>query len=143
MGARRQGRILAFQSLFRYDLSRAALTDLLDFSWTNEKRDAETGEEAAVFARLLIQGTMERLGEIDEHIKRYLKHWDFDRLSRVDCALLRISVYSLLFQKDIPASVTIDEAIHIAKEYGTDDSYKFVNGVLDAIAKKPVPSGDA
>ena len=142
MGARRQGRILAFQSLFRYDLSRAALPELLDFSWTNEKRDGETVTDAETFARLLIRGTVERLGEIDECIKSHLQHWDFDRLSRVDLAILRIGVYSLLFQKDIPATVTIDEAIHIAKEFGSDDSFKFINGILDAVAKKPAAPGE-
>ena len=138
MGARRQGRILAFQSLFRYDLSQVALPDLLDFSWAAEVRDGES----ETFARLLIQGTLERLPEIDERIKGHLQHWDFDRLARVDLALLRISVYSILFQKDIPASVTIDEAIHIAKEFGADDSFKFINGILDAIAKEPAAPVD-
>jgi N utilization substance protein B len=143
MGARRQGRILAFQSLFRYDLSQVSLDDLLDFSWQNDPADNVLSTEALTFARLLIGGTMEHLNEIDDHIRRQLKHWDFDRLARVDCAILRISVYCLLFQKGIPASVTIDEAIHIAKEYGSDDSYKFINGVLDAIAKKPVSSSES
>jgi N utilization substance protein B len=87
----------------------------------------------------LIQGTLAQLGEIDRHISDQLENWDFNRLARVDCAILRMSVYCLLFQKDIPVSVTIDEAIHIAKEYGSDDSYKFINGVLDAIAKKTAP----
>jgi N utilization substance protein B len=139
MGARRQGRILAFQSLFRYDLSRADLPELLDFSWAPEARDGE----AETFARLLIQGTVERLAEIDECIKGHLQHWDFDRLARVDLAILRISLYSILFQKDIPATVTIDEAIHIAKEFGSDDSFKFINGILDAVAKKPAAPGES
>lgn len=97
------------------------------------------GDEAIAFARLLIAGTLERLGDIDRSISDQLENWDFNRLARVDCAILRISVYCLRYQQDIPASVTIDEAIQIAKEYGSDDSYKFVNGVLDAIAKKKAP----
>jgi transcription antitermination protein NusB len=143
MGTRRQGRILAFQSLFRYDLSQAALPDLLDFSWSQGGGIEDPAyDEACAFARLLISGTLEHLPEIDRQIKAQLQHWDFDRLARVDCANLRMSVYALLFQKDIPASVTIDEAIDIAKEFGSDDSYKFINGVLDAIAKKPdAPAG--
>jgi N utilization substance protein B len=136
MGARRQGRILAFQSLFRYDLSQATLPELLDFSWYNAEHGEKLGEEAAAFARLLIEGTIERLSEIDRGIIEQLENWDFSRLARVDCAILRISAYCLLYQKDIPPSVTIDEAIQIAKEYGSDESYKFINGVLDAIAKK-------
>ncbi len=72
---------------------------------------------------------------IDEKIKEHLEHWDFSRLSRVDLAILRMSVFCLLYQPDIPATVTIDEAIDIAREFGTDDSYRFINGVLDSIQK--------
>jgi N utilization substance protein B len=76
---------------------------------------------------------------VDGAIKRHLEHWDFSRLNKVDQAILRVSVYCLLYQPSIPASVTIDEAIDIAKEYGTDDSYRFINGVLDGIRKDQVP----
>ena len=92
-------------------------------------------QESIDFARLIAWGTIQNLTEIDEQIKTQLEHWDFSRLNKVDQALLRIGVYSLLFQKDIPASVTIDEAVDISKEYGTDESYRFVNGVLDGIRK--------
>ena len=139
MGARRQGRILAFQSLFRYDLSQAPLSELLDFSWYNAERHENPSEGATAFAGLLITGTLERLDDIDRSIADQLENWDFSRLARVDCAILRMSVYCLLYQHDIPASVTIDEAIQIAKEFGSEDSYKFINGVLDAIAKKKAP----
>ncbi len=139
MGARRQGRILAFQSLFRHDLSLAPLPELLDFSWYSAERREPLGEDAAAFAGLLIRGTIERLADIDRSIIDQLQNWDFNRLARVDCAILRMSVYCLLYQRDIPASVTIDEAIQIAKEFGSDDSYRFINGVLDAIAKKTAP----
>jgi N utilization substance protein B len=73
---------------------------------------------------------------VDRSIIRQLEHWDFSRLNKVDLAILRISAYCLLFQSDIPPSVTIDEAIDIAKEFGTDDSYRFINGVLDGIRKQ-------
>jgi N utilization substance protein B len=136
MGARRQGRILAFQSLYRYDLSHAPLNELLDFSWLDEDRLEKLTPEVRAFAGLIIQGTVERIKEIDVLIKAQLENWDFERLARVDCAILRISVYCLLFQKDIPLSVTIDEAINIAKTYSSDESYKFINGVLDAIVKR-------
>ena len=92
--------------------------------------------DTVAFARLLIQGALENLARIDETIKGQLENWDFTRLNRVDLALLRMSVYCLLFQQDIPASVTIDEAVDISKTYGTADSYRFVNGVLDGVRKK-------
>ncbi len=135
MGARRRGRIIAFQSLYRYDLSGAGLEELLDFSWLDAEKLLKAPAETIDFSRLLISGTLEKLKEIDAAIKKQLENWDFSRLSRVDLAILRISAYCLLFQADIPASVTIDEAVDISKTYGTADSYRFINGVLDGIRK--------
>lgn len=136
MGSRRLGRTIAFQTLYRYDLAQASLDELLDFSWLDERKRASRDQEALAFARLIIQGTLENLSPIDEAIKDQLEHWEFERISRIDCAILRISVYCLLYQPDIPVSVTIDEAVQLAKIFGTDDSYRFVNGVLDALVKK-------
>jgi transcription antitermination protein NusB len=136
MGARRKGRIIAFQSLYRWDLSGAAVEELLDFSWMEGERPEKAADETLLFARLLIQGALENLPEIDATIKEQLENWDFSRLNRVDLALLRMSVYCLLHQQDIPPTVTIDEAVDIAKSYGTADSYRFINGVLDGVRKK-------
>jgi N utilization substance protein B len=136
MGARRKARIIAFQSLYRHDLSGAGLQELFDFSWMDAEKSGAGAADTVAFARLLIQGAVENLGQIDETIKGQLENWDFTRLNRVDLALLRMSVYCLLFQQDIPATVTIDEAVDISKTYGTADSYRFVNGVLDGVRKK-------
>ena len=136
MGVRRKGRILAFQALYAHELSGATLAELQEFSWLDPENLARFRDESRDFARLLIAGTIENLQEVDRHIVRQLEHWDFSRLNKVDLAILRISVYCLLFQADIPPSVTIDEAIDIAKEFGTDDSYRFINGVLDGIRKQ-------
>lgn len=139
MGARRRGRIIAVQSLYRYDLAGAGVEELLDYSWIDPERRARLGEEAVEFSQLLIQGTLENLQAIDEAIRRQLEHWDFTRLSRVDLAILRVSTYCLLVQRDIPASVTIDEAVDIAREFGGEDSWRFVNGVLDGIKRQCAP----
>jgi transcription antitermination protein NusB len=136
MGARRKGRIIAFQSLYRYDLSGARIDELLDFSWMESERPQKVPAETLTFARLLITGALENLSEIDSTIKEQLENWDFSRLNRVDLALLRMSVYCLLHQREIPPTVTIDEAVDIAKTYGTADSYRFINGVLDGVRKK-------
>jgi N utilization substance protein B len=139
MGARRKARILAFQSLYAYELAGGGLSEHTEFAWVEEERRARMGEDTLTFARLLVEGTLESLAEVDRVIKRHLEHWDFSRLNKVDQAILRVGAYCLLFQKDIPSSVTIDEAIDIAKEYGTDDSYRFINGVLDGIRKEASP----
>jgi N utilization substance protein B len=140
MGSRRKGRVIAFQTLYRYDLSGAALDELLDFSWIDEQKLSRMSNETLIFSRLLIQGTLEKLPEVDVAIKDQLENWDFSRLSRADLAILRISTYCLLFQQDIPPTVTINEAVDISKTYGAEDSYKFVNGVLDAIRKQHGPA---
>ncbi len=74
-------------------------------------------------------------------IRGQLENWDFSPLNKVDLALLRMSVYCLLYQPEIPPTVTIDEAVDISKTYGTADSYRFVNGVLDGVRKKLQPPG--
>jgi len=145
MGSRRQARVIAFQTLYRYDCTEESLKSLLDFSWLNknllkaEERPSgkgfRLGKESLDFATLLITGTMQSLNSIDDTIKNQLENWDFKRLAKVDLAILRISVYCLLYQESIPPTVTIDEAIDIAKEFGSDDSYRFINGVLDGIRK--------
>ena len=133
--ARRKGRILAFQALYSWDLGNVDVDNVLDFSWVEKETLERMGEESLSFTRLLVSGTIEHIEEIDSVIKSHLTNWDFDRLNKVDLAILRISVYPLLFQKDIHSSIIIDEAIDISKEFGSDDSFKFINAVLDSIRK--------
>jgi N utilization substance protein B len=132
--SRRKARILAFQALYCYDAVDIPVESLLNFDWEAEKI-VSLNSEVLAFARNLTAGTIENLDIIDEKIKEHLINWNFSRLKRVDLAVLRIGVYSLLFQKDIPSEVIIEEAIVISKEYGGDGSFKFVNGVLDNIKK--------
>ncbi len=135
MGTRRKGRVIAFQSIFSWQLSETDPSGLIEFEWLDMEKN-ERNQAAIDFARLLISGTIENIESVDKKIKEHLVNWDFNRLSKVDLAILRISVYSLLYRKEIPSSVTIDEAVDIAKQYGSDESYKFVNGVLDSINKE-------
>lgn len=136
--ARRKGRILAFQALYSWDLGNVDISNVLDFAWVEKETLERMGEESLSFTRLLVSGTIEHIEEIDSVIKSHLTNWDFDRLNKVDLAILRISVYPLLFQKDIHSSIIIDEAIDISKEFGSDDSFKFINAVLDSIRKSQV-----
>lgn len=131
MGIRRKARILAFQTIYSWDINNDSMDELLKFSWKKE----DINDEVANFARLLATGTIEKLVEIDELIKNNIRNWEFERLSKVDLAILRISVFEIRFQEDVPPGVTINEAVEIAKSFGTDDSYKFINGVLDNIRR--------
>jgi len=144
MASRRKGRILAFQALYSWDAHYSQTKEnslpegLLDFSWAGE---GKLDEEMASFSRLLVSGAIENIISIDETISKHLENWELGRLNRVDLAVLRMSVYTLMFQTDMPPSIVIDEAIDISKEFGTDDSYRFVNGVLDSIRKTLENSG--
>ena len=147
MGARRQGRILAFQALYAYEYTHPPLEELLQFAWLDTSPEDDASEtrkssptasrsrEALDFARLLVAGTIENICAIDDRIRGQLDHWDFSRIARVDLSILRLSVYSLLYVDSIPASVTIDEAVSLAREFGSSESYRFVNGVLDGIRR--------
>ncbi|WP_296324804.1 transcription antitermination factor NusB [Treponema sp. UBA3813] len=140
--SRRKSRIIAFQGLYSWDVGGINEKDVLNLSWvnssSNEDEDVEKAlpdDESSAFSRMLIAGTIENIEKIDETIKAHLTNWDFNRVNRVTIAILRMSVYSLLFTKDVDPSIVIDEAIDIAKNYGPDDSYKFVNAILDNIRK--------
>jgi transcription antitermination protein NusB len=135
MGVRRRARILAFQALFSWEISGSNTAELLRFPWLDGGTGPEYSEDILAFARLLVQGCLENIEAVDNKIKEHLEHWDITRLVKVDLALLRLGCYSLLYQRQIPATVTIDEAVDIAKMFGCDDSYRFINGVLDGIRK--------
>ena len=124
IGNRRKARILAFQALYSYDISAGSLEDLFQYDWVRE----EVSDDIKTFSSFLVKGAVDNLDEIDELIKSSLRNWDFDRLEKVSLAILRMSIYALKYQKDIPPKVVIDEAVEITKEFGTDDSYRFVNG---------------
>ncbi len=136
MGSRRKGRVLAVQTLFSWDTVNQDIDDLLTFSWLDDDDLEKLNPDVLMFARLLVSGTLEKIEDVDSEIKTQLEHWDFGRLSRVELSILRMSVYSIKYQEDIPASVTIDEAIDISKDYASDESYRFINGVLDGITKR-------
>lgn len=139
--SRRKARIIAFQGLYSWDVGGVSEKDVLELSWVNSKSSDDGAErivpndENSAFSRLLISGTIENIAQIDELIKKHLTNWEFDRVNRVSVAILRMSVYSLLYTRDVEPSIIIDEAVDIAKNFGPDDSYKFVNAILDNIKK--------
>jgi len=134
MASRRKGRILAFQALYCWDCAGTPVEDLAPFPWA-DGTGAVLDDGVSAFARLLLAGTVENVASIDGMIKRHLQNWDISRLNRVDLAIMRMSVYALMFQQEVAPSIVIDEAIGISREFGTDDSFRFVNGVLDGIRR--------
>jgi N utilization substance protein B len=129
---RRHGRILAFQALFAWEVSKAAPDEIASFSW----REEAAGEDELAFSRLMFLGALEHIEEIDSRIKARLINWEFARVSKVDLSILRLGVYALLYQRDTHPTIVINEAVDIAKEFSSDESFKFINAVLDTIKKE-------
>ena len=86
-----------------------------------------------LFAEPMIRGTLENQDEIDERIKRHARNWDLHRMAVVDRNVLRLAIFEMLHRDDIPPVVSINEAVDIAKKFSTEDSGKFVNGILDKV----------
>jgi N utilization substance protein B len=137
MGTRRHARELALQLLYQFELTDASPEDMQ--AGFDEWRNA--GESAREFADNLLRGTLARLDEIDEELGHQTTHWRLERLAAVDRNILRLAMYELIFETDTPHAVVIDEAIEIAKKYGTKDSGRFVNGVLDGFVKRRAAAG--
>ena len=123
--ARRKSRIIAFQGIYSWDVGSISESEVLEFSWVSDEVKSNLGIEGLTFAKLLVSGTIEHITEIDSMIKKHLINWDFERLNKVDLAVLRISTYPLMFQKDLHPSIVIDEAIDIVKEFGSEDCRRY------------------
>lgn len=126
---RREARELAFILLFESTFTDEYVRDILDQAV--EARDVE--EDA--FALALAQGTQEHQRELDDMISRFSLKWSKNRLSRVALSLLRLASYEMLYVEDIPVSVSINEAVELAKKYGGDEDPSFINGVLGGLAR--------
>ena len=135
MGSRHKGRIIAFQAIFSWGFNDNKTDDLINFSWINES-NKKIKDDSILFAKLIVNGTIDNIIQIDKKIKQHIDNWDFKRIAKVDLAILRLSTYSLMFQKDIAGNIVIDEAIDISKEFSSEESYRFINGVLDSIYKE-------
>src|SRR5215831_2243639 len=133
MGRRRKGREVALQFLYQLDLHDEVdpAAHETDF-WARHPVDDDT----RAFASALVTGTKRRQDEIDRLIAQYAEHWDLDRMAVVDRNILRLAVYELLEQSKVPPKVAINEAIEISKKFGTRESSRFINGILDRVHKE-------
>ncbi len=131
MGSRHQSRERALQILFQYDIhGRPGLW--LDVFWMEN----EATDEVKAFAERLVAGVLEKKKDLDALIGKYATNWKISRMPIVDRNILRAGVYELLWMDDVPAKVTVNEAIELAKSFGDDDASKFVNGILDQVLTK-------
>jgi len=124
-------RDLVFRAIFQNEFRKDSVNDVLEEVLAKEKSDSIRRD-----VERYVRGIYENLDSIDSKIASCLENWTLDRLPFLDKCVLRLGAYELLYENDIPVQVTLDEAIELAKKYGTDNSGKFVNGVLDRIAKQ-------
>jgi N utilization substance protein B len=129
MGVRREGREAAIQFLYQRDLGGGAgVGDLEDFYAFRG-----LSPSARKFCEGLVRGILDHTAEVDDALRECTQNYELDRLSAVDRNILRLAIHEMLFCPEIPPVVSINEAIDIAKKYGTEESGRFVNGVLDRI----------
>jgi N utilization substance protein B len=130
---RRRAREYALQILFQIDFKekKIANKDLESF-WS----DKDVSEDIRKFTETLVKGTLQRLEEIDSKIEKVAENWILNRMAAVDRNILRFAAYEILYRKDIPLAVTINEAIEIAKKFSTSEAAPFINGILDKLAKE-------
>lgn len=140
MNERRLGRVIACQALYSLQTGSApvgpdAAAAMVDFA-----AEDSGDKKAHAFAMVLVEGVLRHREELDAIIKPRLVGWEFDRVSPVNRAILRLSLYSLFHQKDIPHKVTLNEAVDLAKMFGEADDYKFINALLDRVRKELLPA---
>lgn len=148
---RRVAREIALQSLYQIQMTRIAAREAIEVSLAEAKEDNEAqlsldGEDLSThYMEELVLGTCQHMKTIDQVLMEYLKGWKIDRLSRVDKDILRLASYEMIYRDDVPPKAVINEALELAKKYSTDESSKFVNGVLgkmiqqlDALKQKSI-----
>lgn len=129
---KRRARARALEFLFGIEFTRYDWEAELERFWSTFESKPEVRE----YAETLVVGVHRHRDELDGAIKDALKNWSWDRVDRVERNVLRIALYEMMYLADVPAKVAINEAIELTKSYGSDDSPKFVNGVLDRVNKK-------
>lgn len=131
MGARTSGREAALQMLFALESSGDGVERVINLYW----RQFDGHPEAREYAETCVRGVAEKLSEVDEKLRQASINWRIERMTRVDRNTLRLGAWELLQRRDVPRPVIIDEAVELAKRFGSEDSPSFVNGVLDRVAE--------
>ncbi|HDN98106.1 MAG TPA: transcription antitermination factor NusB [bacterium] len=134
MRKRTMARELALQALYRWDITKESYQGIL-----NDILSSHHDSEIREFTSQLVEGTIKNIEKIDKLIQKYALNWELHRMAYVDRNILRFATYELLYLPDVPPKVSINEAIELAKKFGDQESGKFVNGILDKIARNECP----
>lgn len=130
MSRRHRAREIILEALYRLEIEGCPVKEALE-----RYRDSLDGKDIGPFVERMVSGVMEKKPALDETIDKYADKWSLNRMPVLDRNILRMSIYELENEKDVPASVTINEAVELANAYSTDDSGRFVNGILGHIVK--------
>ena len=133
MSARTKARKRAVDAIFAADLRKVSPESLLDTT-AELVADRQNQDEIFGYARDIVAGVVENHAEIDDLIETYSREWAIDRMPALDRAILRVAVWEILFNDEVPNGVSINEAVELAKEYSTNDSGSFINGLLSNIS---------
>ena len=131
MGTRRKAREYALQILFQWDVHGSTNHWLKEF-WAQR----QASEDVRAFVERLVEGVWAHQKELDSTIETHAKNWTLSRMPIVDRNLLRLSLYELIWMPDVPAKVTVNEAIELAKAFADDEAKRFVNGILDTVLRE-------
>lgn len=144
---RHLGRIVALQTLYERDFRLDCKDETFDLSEVLERNISRYDEtiDDKKFIEQLVRGVSDREAELDDTIRPLAPEWPIEQIARMDRVILRIGTYELLFDKDVPPKVVINEAVELAKAFGGDNSSKFINGVLGSVLRqkdgqKPAPT---
>ena len=130
---RRHNRTAAFRFLYQWEMNppEDLATELLEFLERFEKNEGFFS-----YAIELVDGILDKLEEVDALINELVTNWEFSRIAKTDLAILRLGIYEIIYRIDVPPVVVIDEALEISKDFSSDNSRKFLNGVLDQASKR-------
>ena len=133
---RQKAREIAFQFIYKFDHETPTAKVFDEF--TKHAEHFECPEDSFEFAARLAETTIKQISMIDEMIVKYAQNWRLDRINSVDKSILRMGIAELLFFKDVPASVTLNELVELSKDFGEAETPAFINGILDPVSREPL-----
>ena len=142
-GIRRQARMIALQTLYEYDIAHHDPMEVLP----RHAEERHLHPKVVEYANELVLGVRDHLVDIDAHIQSAAREWPLQQMARIDKNILRLAIYEILFNNTVPAKAAINEAVELAKSFGSDTSSRFINGVLGTIfnraQQQPIPKAES
>ncbi|MFU0801223.1 MAG: transcription antitermination factor NusB [Xylanivirga thermophila] len=129
--SRRDAREVAMKIIYQYEFGQACDDDLIK-EMSNQVKLSNADME---YLYDVVNGVKNNIVELDSNVEKFLKGWSLDRLAKIDLAILRLSIFEILYRTDVPNSVSINEAVELAKKYGTEKSFSFINGILASVVQ--------